>query len=101
MTGLMARCVKERQLVLHPEIALGGWACILVSASGAAQTGLHPVAAGVLGLVHGRVGGMQDFLALSCGISGGDAEAQADVYARSAYHDAASGDVAAHALGEF
>src|SRR5579862_3664052 len=97
MAGEMGKVFRRAQL--EPEVA-GAGNGILEGAGSAAHGGLDAIAAGMLGLIQGSVGGVQQFLHIDGGVGNGDTEAQADLHTGAADDDVASGDVAAHAFGE-
>src|SRR5579864_9514757 len=88
-------------MLLEPEVTIWCGRCGLARASSTADGGLDAVASGIFRLIEGSVGVMQQFVDLVGGLAGRNAETQAHFHLGSACIDVASGDVAAHALGEF
>src|SRR5579863_723253 len=87
--------------LLQPEAALGCGGRFGAGEGGAASAGLNAVAASVLGLVEGGVGGVEEFFRVGSGAACGDAEAQGYVKAGSSGHDAAVRDAIADAFRQF
>src|SRR4029077_12983594 len=70
-------------------------------ACGATQAGLDAISAGGFGAVEGGVGAAQSFFEIGRVFSRRDSQAQRDLDGCASRHDAAAGDVRAHALSQF